>query len=588
MSLRRLTLVLLPTVVAAAVLPSCFSSTDPHSGPGVMTPIDGGDEPAVVTADASPDVLSSEDAAAEAAPGVSPVIASFTVTPDVIPVGGPRMVTLTWSVTGASSLSIAGIGAVTGTSTVTSVSSATTFTLTATGPTGTPATATAIVTTAPGLYVDVTNGQDVAPGDGTAAHPYKTISKAGSVAVSGQTIYPLAGNYPLQTAGVHLADGVGIEAVTPGTVTLAPTSGDSYGLTFAGSGFAHGIALSSAYINVSAGTVNLDGVQFANVSDGGSANAAGINVSATGHVIVTPGALSSYTAAAVSSFAYVAGSGQLEIHGGALDNGGPNPADGSALISASGTARLLLDGVTIDSAKTSAIGLGGTPTVTLQNGTVINACAGTGGSHWSVNVNNGSPTIVIDASTIKASPGAGIYVNGGAAPSLTLRNGAVVETSSGPGIEYQALSATGTLTLDHAIISGNSGAGITMGSGTHTVTMRSTQIINNTGEGFDADPSPGSVIDLGTSASPGGNTFTGNAAAVAGSANVDFVTGLTAADLVINAIGNTWDPTANGADATGHFPAATTLSAPPIVSGKNVKLNQGGTATYFLKLIATP
>jgi hypothetical protein len=609
MSLRRLTLVLLLTVVAVAVLPSCFDSSSNQggggdSGLGMMIPTDGSEPADATTADASPgggpgdaamaeaaaDGESGDAAPADAAPDASPpVIASFTATPNVIPAGGTRMVTLSWSVTGASSLSISGIGAVTGTSTVTSVSSATTFTLTAAGASGAVATANAAVTTAPALYIDVTNGHDGAPGDGTAAHPYQTVGKAGSVATNGQTIYALAGSYPLQNAAVNIADGVGVEAVSAGTVTFAAASGTSPGLTFVGSGFVHGIAMDNAFINVSAGTVKLDGVQFANIADSGSSNASGINVSATGHAIVTPGGLASYLGAAVSSFAYLSGSGQLEVHGGALNGAGPNAFDGSALIGVTGTSQLLLDGVTIDSARTSAIVTGGNPQVTLQNGTLIRASAGTGGSAWSFNVNNGAPTVVIDHSTITASPSVGIYVNGGSTPSLTLRNGAVVEKSAQQGIYFQGgPGSSGTLTLDNARISDSGSSGVSLGDSAYTVTMRGTQIINNTGDGFGASLEAASVVDLGSGSTAGGNTFSGNAAASTVEANVDLTADLSTADLKVNAIGNTWDPTANGADSAGLFPAGTTLSAPPTLSGKNVRLTQGGASTYFLKLIAAP
>jgi hypothetical protein len=498
------------------------------------------------------------------------------------------MVTLSWSVTGASSLSISGIGAVTGTSTVTSVSAATTFTLTATSATGGVAMASAQVTTAPALYIDVTNGHDAAPGDGTAAHPYQTVSKAGSVATSGQTIYALAGSYPLQTAAVNIADGVGVEAVSAGTVTFSGASGTSYGLTFVGGGFVHGITMDNAFINVSAGKVTLDGVQYTNIADTGSSNTSGINVSATGHVVVTPGGLASYIGAAVSSFADVSGTGQLEIHGGALNGAGKNAFDGSALIGVTATAQLLLDAVTIDSAKTSAVVMTGNPTVTLENGTLIRASAGTGGSAWSLNVNSGTATIVIDNSTITASPSTGLYVNGGSAPSLTLRNGAVLEKSAQTGISFQGGPGnSGTLTLDHARISNNGGSGIALGDSVYTVTMRSTQITNNTADGFGASIETGSVVDLGTSSMAGGNTFTGNAAASTVEANVDLTADLSTADLTVNAVGNTWDPTFNGANASGLFPAGTTFSAPPTVTGKNVRLTQGGAADHLI-LIAAP
>jgi len=69
--------------------------------------------------------------------GNTPVIASFDATPATLPAGG-GMVTLSWSVTGADSLSIdQGVGPVTGTSVMANVTATTIFTLSATNKDGT-------------------------------------------------------------------------------------------------------------------------------------------------------------------------------------------------------------------------------------------------------------------------------------------------------------------------------------------------------------------------------------------------------------------------------------------------------------------
>ncbi len=63
-----------------------------------------------------------------------PTISSFTASPSGINPGGSS--TLTWSVSGATSLSISGVGTVTGSSTAVSPTSTTTYTLTATNSSG--------------------------------------------------------------------------------------------------------------------------------------------------------------------------------------------------------------------------------------------------------------------------------------------------------------------------------------------------------------------------------------------------------------------------------------------------------------------
>ncbi|HEX3695385.1 MAG TPA: right-handed parallel beta-helix repeat-containing protein [Polyangia bacterium] len=74
-----------------------------------------------------------------------PAILTFTATPPNLPAGG-GMVTLTWNVTDADSLSIdQGVGAVTGTMTMTMVTATTIFTLSATNAHGTSTSTTAVV-----------------------------------------------------------------------------------------------------------------------------------------------------------------------------------------------------------------------------------------------------------------------------------------------------------------------------------------------------------------------------------------------------------------------------------------------------------
>jgi hypothetical protein len=444
-------------------------------------------------------------------------------------------------------------------------------------------TATASVTLAPTIYIDAVNGSDTAPSDGTFAHPYRTVAKAGSVAKSGQTIYAAAGSYSLQLAAVNLASNVGVEALSAGTVTFAAMSGNSYGLTFAGSGFVHGLKMDHSYVNASAGTVNLDGVAFTGISDSGSTSSSGINVTGTGAVIVTPGALTSYIDGTVGSFGYLGGAGRLEIHGGALV-GAPANAAGSALIRADATSQLLLDAVTFDDCQTSALLIVGSPQITLQNGTLIHNCAGTGSSAWSLNVNSGAPTIVIDSSTITASPQAGLYVNGGATPSLTLQNGAVIEKSANQGILFQGSAfSTSTLTFNNARISQNGSDGVLLGGQPYAITVRGTEITGNAGDGFVATLSTGSTIDFGSAASAGGNTLSGNAVGAATKSNLNLSASGTVAGT---AVGNTWDPNVQTTDSLGNFPSPTpslTFTAP--VTGKNVQLSAGGSS---LSLVVVP
>ena len=76
-----------------------------------------------------------------------------------------------------------------------------------------------------------------------------------------------------------------------------------------------------------------------------------------------------------------------------------------------------------------------------------------------------------------------------------------------------------------------------------SLTLRSCTIKNNTGPGIS---SLGSItFDLGTTTSPGNNTFLSN-----GTTDVDVSISSVAN---INAIGNTWNASVQGADSSGHY-----------------------------------
>jgi Right handed beta helix region len=610
----------LVSIALASLAAACVSSSDagPDAGAFDAGVFDAGvsesGPPDASPFDASPPSESGTDAGGTDATGTDaatpPVIASFTATPGVIPATSTRTVTLAWSVQGATSLSISGIGAVTGTSTTTSVSATTKFTLTATSATGGVATMDATVTIdngAVGTYIDAVNGSDTT-GDGTPGKPFQTLAKVGTVAASGKTIYAFPGTYALQVTAVNVAAGVGIEAVNPGTVTFSGGSG-SYGITFAGAGFLRGVKMDHAFVNVGAGLVAIDATQFTGLPDQGSANSAGINVSGTGHVVLTPGALTSYGDNTTASLGYLSGSGQLEVRGGALLTSAANVFSSVALFNVNDTSQLTLDNVKLDGLKTGAVLAQGSSTVTLQNGTLIHASAQASGPFRQAITVTGSPTVILDASSITATPGVGIAASANVtAPVVTLRNGATIDAATSLGVSF---AGTGTLTLDNAHITNCGDSGVDLESGVlitkagtvvsgnkvginprigamTSITLRGTQVINNVNDGLLGALAATSTTDLGTAASPGGNTFAGNGAANAAASNVNLSVSLAAADLTINAVGNTWDPNANGADATGHFGAGTTFSAPPTVSGKNVRLAQSGTATSHLLLVATP
>jgi PKD repeat protein len=153
-----------------------------------------------------------------------PVVASFTATPPSVVRGSSS--TLSWSVTGAESISIDnGIGTVTGTSVVVTPTTTTTYTLTATNAGG-PATSTATVTVTPFPVPVIAS---------FAATPASII-----VGASATLAWSVTG-----ATSISIDNGIG--AVTGTTVVVTPTSTTTYTLTATNAG---GPATSTSTVTV--------------------------------------------------------------------------------------------------------------------------------------------------------------------------------------------------------------------------------------------------------------------------------------------------------------------------------------------------
>jgi PKD repeat protein len=153
-----------------------------------------------------------------------PVIASFAATPTSVVRGGSS--TLSWSVTGAESISIDnGIGAVTGTSVVVTATTTTTYTLTATNAGG-PATSTATVTVTPFPVPVIAS---------FAATPASIV-----VGASATLAWSVTG-----ATSISIDNGIG--AVTGTSAVVTPTTTTTYTLTATNAG---GPATSTATVTV--------------------------------------------------------------------------------------------------------------------------------------------------------------------------------------------------------------------------------------------------------------------------------------------------------------------------------------------------
>jgi Right handed beta helix region len=449
---------------------------------------------------------------------------------------------------------------------------------------------------AAGTYVDAVHGSDTT-GNGTVSMPFQHLHKAATVATSGQTIWAFPGSYGFDTAFVQLADGVGLQAITSGTVTVTTQ------VTFTGSGFASGILFDQTSVYVSAGVVDLKGVRFNRAVSG--SGAAGIQLTGTGKVVLTPGGVTNYLGdAATVNFAQLKDSSRLEIYGGAFRDSGSSFVSNDWLFSVVDSSSMLLDGVTVERCHVNGIQIYDWAKLTLQNQTVMHNCAQDNSSANYTSIYMGSsgasptpsPSVILDNSTITwASPspaptqstiGITAAQNVTFVPSITVRNGSVIELNKLSGI--QMFGSLGKITIDNSRVSDNGadgvrmsiatsaqlsvtgtssitrnlGSGISLGNtGVYQAKIRNAQLTNNTSSGFLANGiDVTSTVDLGKSGDLGGNTLTGNAVASTTDANVRLVA---AGNATYYAVGNTWTPSLQGTDGSGHYTGAgQTLLAP--------------------------
>jgi Protein of unknown function (DUF1565) len=511
-----------------------------------------------------------------------PAIATFTATPASLPIGGGA-VTLAWTTVGAATLSIDhGVGNVTALSSKSvNLTASTIFTLTATNALGTVTSQVAVsVASASDRYVDAANGLDT--NACTQAAPCKTMTRALTGEPSGATVYLADGTYASATEGggvVTIPDGVTLRAVNPGAAAVVVPLTASGSASLDGTALAQGASCGSITATSATGTptLTLTGVSitcFGTVTLGG-------NVKAT----MTPGALAGgvYTGAVPDGFGPIiglTGAAQLLIQGGIIDgNHLGQPAFGGALIYHLGTGSLTLDGVTVRNRSGAGLVASSTASIVLQNGTLLESI-GTPGDcpTGSAVVVSGVNTVTLDHSQMSNLPASGICVRSGAVATInvlqsTINNSltAAINAEIGPGstaavtligsslinnnigIDTGFLAAS-TFDIESSTITGNS-FGVEMTGG--SLKMRNSTVSNNTGTGLAFF---GTVaVDLGTTASPGGNTITGNTTVgLQDNANNN-----------IDAVGNTWTANQQGADANGHYSTAPSYTPVPELGPKS-------------------
>jgi hypothetical protein len=155
----------------------------------------------------------------------------------------------------------------------------------------------------------------------------------------------------------------------------------------------------------------------------------------------------------------------------------------------------------------------------------------------------------------------GLLINGAVA---RIASSAITDNVTG----FQG--ASGSWSLTNVTISRNSVGIVLSGdtvNGPSLLTMRGCAVAGHTNNGIELFDY--TDADLGTTASPGNNLFTSNVP-------VGLLIGGPAGTTQIDAVGNTWVPNVQDADALGHYPTVATVTGPiGSVFGNNFAIASG-------------
>ena len=389
----------------------------------------------------------------------------------------------------------------------------------------------------------------------------------------------------------------------------------------------------------SSGNVTIDGVKAIGTSLAGSGYPAVLALSGTVHATMTPGNVADYAdqiplvGQGTATYASLAGSAWLTVNGGLFGGAalggsdGVNGAFNRGAFNMTGSSRLDLNNVALN-VESSGIFLFGEATQVNLNGSTLHA-AGNVGPGYGIYAAKGTPQVSLVNSSISGFDNAythgsagisvGTFAQPGVALALTTTNSGVTSNNVGVfvtdgGSSPSSLVWTGTYTSvainthggivcrdacnidlnggeisenatdDPAANSNTFSGGIWMGLTTKTyqLKLRGMLIIDNKSTaGSNANSSANSGVtmagnasssfDLGTAASPGTNLILGNTS----SAQTSGLNVAVAAGVTVNAVGNTFAPNLQGANAQGMYQLGT---AP--CSASSCNLTSGAGANY--------
>src|SRR5215207_177424 len=453
-----------------------------------------------------------------------------------------------------------------------------------------PPTVSALVTRLPKkFFVNPATGSDA--NSGSSTKPFKTLAKALSISIAGDTVKLGPGNYSKSANGekfsnstqkVMVPSGVRIEGTLSSTGgNLSALTGelgvlnvvDEVGLNLAGSAIVKNVTLLHFQTGVrgATGQQTLTHLSF-------TSNPRSVELKGTAKATLKNANFFIDGVAAVG--VSVRDQAQFTMDGGLMTSG-PNACNVQQL----------------------GVAANGTAVVTLKNQATIKNLAG-----FALSLHNRSKTILANAVINKinlatCAPAASVLA--GDSASLRLRLNTKLSSSSGVGAVGIQYSSVGVLRIDTASVIGYTHAGVNA-SGKFTLVMNKGSILGN-GVGINA----GNVIAANANITIAGSTVASNQigigapffklrkSTVAGNQRgvvltspfavlgtvgdpgnnliinnvLTGVTFLRVTSGVVFATGNKWNALTQGADASGHYPAGITINgASPLAHGPNFNM----------------
>jgi hypothetical protein len=424
-------------------------------------------------------------------------------------------------------------------------------------------------------------------GLGTREQPFLTLAGAVSVAKAGDTIVFLDGTYaiPKRAAAVTIPHGVKLAAENPRLASLVGDGGTL--LEFAGNSEVDGLSFDGFETVIAASgndaSVSVTRTTFSNCASDSGKSALEIG----GDTLVTVTDEPAHDLGDCAALAHVYDHGKLTLDGELLHFAGDA---GSAVFTAEDQAKLELSNLNAEDGDLPLLALGGDSVTTLATATVV-----TRASHVVELAANASLAVTSSSLALDASvtdPAACIDTSSGAASTLTL-TGAVLHDCQGalvgPSPKTLLVDHTEILDMTESALELTSGSpssvtladsffhnaalrAVRLGGGTFALVVRGTRI-DAVPSGFELDGDAASSFDFGTLADPGDNVLTATTTAL------DVQNPAIAA---VSAVGNTWTPNVQNADADGHYAPASSPGVLEVTSGSGQNYSDSAGAAIRL------